>query len=188
MAEYQLGYIMQNTPTQTMQQTHKIWNKPAFPCIIHKRASTDLKNILYSPVTYPTTYVQFRWVRWCFLRWWWMHEYAENKTSLCLHLSNHLLCLSLQCRLKHQRCSDGPVWGDSQGKAQPMRLSFPENKEKNTSHCFFPSYIDNFQFIFSLLLHSKPGQRHTQTHIFYLQFGFKKLGHGNRCLGGGYKA
>ncbi len=60
MAAYQLGYIMQKTPTQTMQQTHKTWNKPACPCIIYKKASTDLKNILYPPVTYPTTYVQLR--------------------------------------------------------------------------------------------------------------------------------
>jgi len=31
-------YIMQNTPTQTMQQTHTTYNKPALPCIKYKKA------------------------------------------------------------------------------------------------------------------------------------------------------
>lgn len=50
MATRQLGYIMQITPTQTMQQTQKTSNKPATPCIKYKKASTDLTNEQY-PVT-----------------------------------------------------------------------------------------------------------------------------------------
>lgn len=103
------------------------------------------------------------------------------------------LTISSPCRCSADKSISTAVTGlygaTAMVKPSPC-ISLFKKREKNTSHrgFFLHRQCEHFQFIFSLLLHSKPGQTHTQTHIFYLQFGFKKLGHGNRCLRGGYMA
>lgn len=119
---------MQNTPTQTMQQTHKTWNKSALPCIKCKK-STQRSYKFY--ISYPVTYFKPRYyVQWCFLRWRWVHEYAENKSSL--HLSNHLL----SSRCSADKSISAAVTGlcGETAKVQPSLCVylFKRIREKNT--------------------------------------------------------